>query len=414
MEKLKQWAYNLLRKSERFTKTDMVYLAKGGSWLTGEQLINSLIIFGTSIAFANLLAPETYGIYKYILTLGGIIGAFSLSGLGVVVTQAVARGNEGALVAAFRSNLRWSMFMVIVGGAGAAYYFVNGNNVLGTGLLFAAACLPLIDSSELYATFFNGKKDFKTLALLRTSRSIFTAGAILVSLFFTDDPLILTAVYFISHAMAAMFLYIYTIYHFRPNKKTEMDTISVGKHFSLMNIFAALTDKLDEVLVFHYLGPVQLAIYHFSLVIPNHILGFFKNVGLLALPKFAVADKEATKQSLWRKMFTLSCVAFAILILYVLLAPSFFALFFPQYLASLPYTKIYALVLLISGTLPIAFLDSQKAVKEKYILSVASNIGKIVIVFSGVYFFGLWGAIVGRILSKAWGLILAFFLVRRI
>ena len=58
---LKQTIFRMLRWSERFTKTDMVYLAKGSFWMMAKQVGVSIISFGLAIAFANLLPQETYG-----------------------------------------------------------------------------------------------------------------------------------------------------------------------------------------------------------------------------------------------------------------------------------------------------------------------------------------------------------------
>ena len=81
MNTLKHATYRLLRKSERYFKTDMVYVARGGFWVTAGNIVSALAAFGLAVAYANLLPKESYGTYKYILSLAGIIGAFSLTGL---------------------------------------------------------------------------------------------------------------------------------------------------------------------------------------------------------------------------------------------------------------------------------------------------------------------------------------------
>ena len=87
MEKIKIKAYNLLRWSEKWTKTDMIYLARGGFWLTLGQVISSLSAFLLAIAFANLLPKETYGEYKYILSIASILAIPTLTGMAFLKTQ---------------------------------------------------------------------------------------------------------------------------------------------------------------------------------------------------------------------------------------------------------------------------------------------------------------------------------------
>ena len=88
---LRNYLYQTLRKGESLFKTDMIYLAKGGGWLVFGQAIATFLGFFVSIAFANLISKESFGIYKFVLSMAGIVGAFSLTGLGVAVTQSVAQ-----------------------------------------------------------------------------------------------------------------------------------------------------------------------------------------------------------------------------------------------------------------------------------------------------------------------------------
>ena len=66
--KIKEKIFNLLHWSQKYTGTDMVYLATGGFWLISGQIFYSATAFLLSIAFANLWSKETYGIYTYIIS----------------------------------------------------------------------------------------------------------------------------------------------------------------------------------------------------------------------------------------------------------------------------------------------------------------------------------------------------------
>ena len=112
--KLQHKIYKALKWSEKYTKTDMVYLAKGGSWLVGGQVINTIAVLALAIGIANFLPKEIYGNYKYVLSLIAIIGAFSLTGMATAVTQAVAKGFEGNLKYGLKISLKWSLVTSIV------------------------------------------------------------------------------------------------------------------------------------------------------------------------------------------------------------------------------------------------------------------------------------------------------------
>ena len=101
--------HRILRKSEKYTKTDMVYLAKGGFWITAGQAISSGSIFLLAITFANLIPQETYGTYKYVLSITGILSILTLRGMDTTVLQAIARNFEGVLLPVLKTKIKWQI-----------------------------------------------------------------------------------------------------------------------------------------------------------------------------------------------------------------------------------------------------------------------------------------------------------------
>ena len=61
---------------EKYLKTDLVYLSRGGFWLSIGQGVAMLSGFFLSTAFANLLPKESFGTYKFILSGVAILGIF--------------------------------------------------------------------------------------------------------------------------------------------------------------------------------------------------------------------------------------------------------------------------------------------------------------------------------------------------
>ena len=136
--------YRILKWSEKYTKTDMTYLAKGGFWMVLKYMIGIVAGLVTTVAFANLVDPTTYGTYQFVISVGSVIGVLTLSGMGLAINRAVAQGRDGAFRYGVQTKLKWSIGITLVAGVLALYYFLNGNNILAISILLAGALQPII------------------------------------------------------------------------------------------------------------------------------------------------------------------------------------------------------------------------------------------------------------------------------
>lgn len=412
MEKLREKAYCILRWSEKYIKTDMVYAASGGFWLFFGQVAAAVFSLLLAIAFANLVEPEKYGNYKYVLSLAGIIGALTLTGLGTAVTRAVARGHEGTLRHAYKLSLLWSAGMVFVSAAGGAYYLWNGNIFLGLSLFAIGAASPIISAASLYRPFLVGKRDFKRASLYGFVQGAAPTLAVLVALLFKAPLFVLVLSYFAVNAVTVWFLFERTA---RLANNAEIDKITdhLGKHLSVIGLLSVIGGKLDSILIFQFLGGTELAIFSLATTLPDTIRGSLKHIASLATPKFAQKTKEEMKVAIWSKMKIIFLATLTIVIAYVVLAPYLFTWLFPVYEKSVIYSQVYAFSLLISLVLASAYWDAQAAVKERYILNIVVNIATVASSLVGVIFFGLWGAIFARIFAKTVSIGLTMYLINR-
>lgn len=399
VKRIRNTAYGFLRWTEKYIKTDMVYAASGGFWLMAGQAVNAGIALVLAIAFANLLEPEKYGNYKYIISLASIIGALTLTGLGTAITRAVARGHEGVLRRSFRLSLLWSAGMILIGAAGGVYYLLNNNELLGYSLLLVGAASPFISAGSLYRPFLIGKREFKRATFFGLAQSVIPALAVLFGLITKLPVLALIALYFFTSACAMLLLYKKTV-TFAQNTETDAETEKLGKHLSVMNIISTIAGKLDSILLFQFMGGAQLALFAFATAIPDHLRGSLKNIAALAVPKMANKEKAELKKTVLSKTITIFALTLVLVILYVVTAPYIFDIFFPNYTEAVLYSQVYAITILLSLTLSSVYFDAQVAIKERYILNALSATAVIVTTVSGVYFFGIWGAIFARIIAR--------------
>lgn len=402
----KKWFCNLLRKSERYAKTDMVYLTKGSFWLSLSQMVGVLASLALAIAFANLISPELYGKYRYILSILGIISIATFPGFGTASIKSVTEGNEQIFWILLRKKFLWSTISTITSLGFFIYYLSNNNTELGVAFLIAAVFLPLASVSGMYSSLLNGRKDFAMLSKLAILLKIVTAGVIILTIYVTENLNFLVLAYFLPEVVVE------TIFLFKLKKKvpsTESLDISklnkfgkFGLHLSFMEVLKTIASQIDKILVFHYLGAPQLATYAIATTAPGQIKGILQNMTTLALPKFGESNEHDIRETLPGKLFRLELLIVVLIILYWVVSPVLFPLFFPKYSDAVFLSQIYSLSLLF---FPRTFLSTAMVahMKQKplYAIRIMAPAIRIAIFLIALPLWGVWGAIVGSIVGNA-------------
>ncbi len=416
MQLFKNRLYRLLRRSEKYTKTDMVYLASGSFWSIFTQIIESIAIFTFAVIVARYLPKEIYGQYKYIIAFVAILSTFSLTGIGTSVFQSVARGFDGSLREGFWTNIRWSVLIFLGALVLAAYYFTQGNTTLAFGLLIGGSLSPFLTSFNLGGVFLNAKKDFRRSALyFGIVETLFSVGALIITIFLTHNVLILVAVYFLSNTLATIFLYWRTVRVYNPDPtKTDSGMLTYAKHLSLMGVLSGIAGNIDKVLLFHFVGPIQLAIYSFAIAIPDQTKGPFKMLNTMLQAKFVNRSDEEIHVGMKNKMLWLAISSVAFVVAYILLAPYFYAFFFPNYIDAVIYSQIYSISMIGMIVAPAgSYFFAKKKIKEQYSNSIATSVIQIFTLVIGVMWWGLVGLIVARVLTRIGGSVVIYFLYAR-
>ena len=407
--------YNFLRQSEKYTKTDMVYLFKGGSWLTGGQIISSICSFLLAIAFANLLPKETYGSYKYILSIAGLLAIPTLSGINTAIIQSIARGYEGSFIKGLKTKIRWGLLGGLASLILSSYYYFNDNITLTFAFLITGIFIPFMDSFNIYGALLIGKKKFKISTIYNIIIKILSFIIIISVLFITNNIFLIIFTYFLSNTLLRLLFLFITIKKFKLNKEKDSETISYGKHLSLIDIISIIASQLDKILIFHYLGAIELAIYAFAVAIPEQIKSLLKNISILALPKFSEKSIEEIKKTIFKKMAWMSLFIALGTVFYIIAAPYIYKLFFPQYIESVFYSQIFSISLITAiAILPTSALQAKMAKKELYQLNIYSPLIQIILLFFFIYFYGLLGIILARVINRFIHCFFICWLIKRI
>lgn len=414
INKTKNFIYNLLRKSQKFTGTDNIYIAKYGSYLTIGYVISMIASLLLAMAFARLLPRESYGEYRYILSIMAIVGIFALPGMGDALLQAVAKKFEGCLRKAFREKFKWAALGSLACLIIAGYFFFKSNFDLTISFAIAAIFFPFMQSTEIYISYLGGKKLFGIQIKYKVLTQIVAALAIIITLFFSKSLIVLVLVYFFSNTLLRSLFLLRSLKRYPANKNENEKFIKFGKHLSLVRIIGTIATQIDRMLLFHFVGTIQVAIYSFAILPASEANIFLKNIRLLALPKLAARNKSEIKKTLLKKVIKATILLTPLTLLYIILAPYLYKIFFPQYTESVFFSQIFFLTILFSPASLIALsFQAQMMKKELYQFSMIAPIVLIILLIILTPLYGILGVILARLISQFFTICLSLFLFKR-
>jgi len=419
MEALKTKLKRILRWSERYARTDMLYLARGGFWTSLNFVVTGLSSLLLAVAFANLVPKETYGTYRYILSIAGAFGFLSLSGMNAAVTRAVARGHDGALPESVRVQMRWNLLYTLTLAAAGAYYLVRHDAVaLGVSLLILGALTPPAWAYATYSAFLSGKKAFKRSAQLSILGTSLYVLVMIVGIVFGRTAVWIVAAYAVGTLVVYALLYALTIAEFRPGAIEEgerHEMIGYGKHLSLLNVVAVVAQQIDNIVVFKFVGPAELAVYAFANLMPERLRKFAKTGMGILVPKLAEKDLKDVVRSLrlrFLQSFSLGALAAGA---YWIIAPFVFRWLFPQYANSVYASRLVGLNLAFA--LPLTYIayvfQAQKMLRQIYASSLVGNVARAAMIVAGGWYAGMLGVILGKLAGGAFCALFSYLLLER-
>jgi O-antigen/teichoic acid export membrane protein len=331
------------------------------------------------------------------------------------ITRTVAQGFEGTIYKALKEKLVYGTLTMIIGCVLSFYYFFNENSTLGISFLIISICIPFWESFDIYNSLLNGKKLFDKYTKYYALSQLFSFIAITSSLIISKNVIVIISTYFISNTIIRIIFFYKCTNEIKPNKEINMEAISYGKHLSIMDIIGTFLGQIDKILIFHLLGATQLALYTIAIAPTEQIKGSLKSLHTLALPKFSIKSKHSIKSSIFDKTLRLGILVGVIIIFYILVSPHFFNIFFPKYTDAVIYSQILS-VSLIGATLCMflyTYLESHGEQKKLYQFNIYSNILNALIIFGMIYYYGIWGAILGRVVVRFLLLLLSLILVKK-
>lgn len=372
----------------------------GGSWLLFERLFFIVKGFILSLLFANFLTKETFGAYQFVMAFIGTACVFALPGMATAMIQAIARGQGGTLRLGVKLMFRyafWGSFFLV----GAALYATLKGHATGNLLLFLAPLLPVYAVVVGgWRSFLTGKERFQEAAKIgivgETLMLLIFLGVIF--LFPSEAALVLTA-----FLVPICFYGIFLLKYLREATLEPADesNLEFGKRLSWLYGVGVVASYVDKLVIGHFLGFAELAVFVIASIIPDQIRDAVRVVVGFVLPGFSrMEDTPMNRRIILKGIMVLFLLVTLAVGIYIFLAPLLFTWFFPKYAEAITYTQVAALA---SLTVPFMILDSYfRARKDdttatRVALSgyVAGTVANLIL----IPFIGIWGAIIARAVS---------------
>ncbi len=321
--------------------------------------------------------------------------------MSTALIPAVAKGYENTLKFAYKTKFRWALIGSAVSLGVALYYLLRGNYPFSLIYGLTSIIFPFWESTSIYSSYLIAKTNFKKSTQFFSIQTIVTSALLILASFFSHNFFPLLIIYLVTQTVFPNLFYKKTAALVPAGSEIDQKVTGYAKHLSIINILNTIADKIDNIILFQFLGPAQLAVYAFSIAIPEQIKAFLKGIDPLSMAKFAQRPLREIEKTIWRRMFYLFLGLLAIVAVYIIFAPLIFELFFPKYLESVKLSQIYSLSLIFSFAAPIlSIFQAQQKTKELYIVYNVSSLTLIISLLVGVYFYGLIGAIVAWIIYR--------------
>lgn len=412
---MQQKILRFLRWSQKYAQTDMVYAAQGGFWLSATKIVGFFIALAVTAAFARWLPKETYGAYNYILSITAITGIFTLSGLNSTFIRSIVRKKEGMLAQTAKIRIKWSSIGSALSLAIAFWYFFRQNKEMAACFIIAAAFLPFFETlHQLTIRFWQAKKRFFTYSVYKTLFQFLGALVLIPVIFFTNNLIIIILAFFISQSVWSALLF-FTTFRSRENNDTENETLRFGQHLTVMQGIEILGKNIDKIIIWHFLGPVAVAMYSFA-QLPIMKLQEINPIQSLAIIKLSEKqDLRTIKAGMMKKFWRLFILTIPFIAFLIILAPWVYKIMFPAYIDSVPYFQILSLMLL---SFPFLLFNSafiaQLYKKELYITVISNLAVRVVLFLLLAPFYGVWGIIISVLITQAINNLLLLYFFKKV
>ena len=400
------WLSPLLTAVGNKCGIDAHYFAKNSSLVLlghGIQILRGII---TGYVVARFFQQEIYGQYQFMLTVVGMLTVFGLPGLASSVTRAWARGDSFSR----RKLTKWHLLVCLTGSlillGMIPFLEYYGREELWMLFLVAAVLFPLSPIATVnFGGYTVGKARFDLSLYATIAWSILSIIATLAIVAFRQSAVLMFAA---STAIPSI-VYLWGSRRLQPPNKNGPDNtrsiLRYGWQLTLANTPVDLVWYIDKLLISHFFGLNQLALFSVALLIPEQVKLFVKQLLPVTFARQAAGkDSRERRRKLMKFVLAGTAIFAAGIALYIVLVPFLMPLLFPKYDArelTILTSVAAATLITFPGTLFAQYLEAQRMVWAVRFSNWSAAAVLAVSLFILVPWLGLLGAIIARGLFRA-------------
>ena len=392
-------------------------MKKGVVWLSFEFLLKGICSLLTLYLFSYYLEQADFGELKYIIGVATLISAISLSGLASTIIRNISKYNYCIISQILKKYMTFSILTIIVLIITCTFTAMFENYRIATTIFTVGIIIIINNAFMLYESILIGKLMFKVKCLMSSLNSIFTLTTLTYLVlkdysinFLIHVPLIVTMVNNI----------IYFIFTAKYTKNKFNNKVIVDKneqyHLSFIKIIQRIGNEIDQIILYHLMGPISLATYSVAATPVKKISSISVVVKNYILPKLCSMNIKQSSAYI-KKILTKSIVPAIILIVgYNFFAYSIFDLIFPKYQHAKTLTQLFSIVFIFIFPISIfsQLLIAEMDLNKMYIFSIVIPVTKIIILFFLITKFDVLGAIISILTMSMISLSLYIFFFYRL
>lgn len=266
------------------TGLDISYFLSNGVWVAlryGVVAVNGMLV---SVLFTRFGSKELLGQYQFVLSVVAMAAFFSLPGINIAILKSMSEGHERSIQKAIRLTFLFGLLAVpLLAGYGLYRLFFLGETTVGTAFILLGCSFPFIYAPRSWYAVYEGKLQFRPVAIRMTVLNIAITGGLLLGLLVGGDVITLVSLYIASNIILSWLFYWQSLRVVDNSSSNELD-IKYALAVSFQKFVYGLSGNAPSIAIQFFFGFHAVAIFFIANSFLSFVSGFFSAFSGLYIP----------------------------------------------------------------------------------------------------------------------------------